>query len=222
MSSSAVTVRTTARRQPRRTQRRRARKVRLPDFTTWAINSMAPPAKNILSDNKVFKIQQIIDYGTVLTSSNVTSAVGGQNFQLNSLPQVASMTAIFDQYRIAAIETWLQPNQTNNGGHTCWVYSAIDYDSGAAPASLAALQQYSNVKETSLVDGHYHKFVPHVAFGAYAGAFTSYGNVSSPWLDSNSPTIQHYGLVFGCSQSTDNGITFNLQARFHLEFKNVI
>jgi len=200
---------------------RRNGSARLPKFVLWSIQAQVPPQRNLQSDNRIYQITQMIDYGTVLTSSNVGPAFGGQNFQLNSLPQVASWTAIFDQFKIDAIETWLQAAQTNNGGHTGWLYSAVDYDSGAAPASIAAIQQYSNVKESSIQTGHYHKFVPHVAVGAYTGTFTGYANQTSQWIDSNSPTTQHYGQVFAVSQTTDNGLIFNLQARLHLSFRNV-
>lgn len=225
MSSSAVSTRNVmTQRVPKRGRRKHAgkRTQRLPIFLLWAPNAQPPPARNRPTDNQVYRFQQIVDFGTVLTSSNVTATLGGQNFQLSNLPQSATYTSLFDQYRFSAIELWLQPNQTNNGGHTGWLYSAVDYDNAAAPASLSALQQYSNVKEGPFIDGQYHKYVPHVALAAYSGAFTSYANVTAPWLDCNSPTIQHYGLVFGVSVTTDNAITFNLQARFHLEFRNVL
>jgi len=194
-----------------------------PRFTFWSINAGVPPHRSDRGrDNRVYKFEQIIDYATVLTSSNVGPVLGGQNFQLNTLPQVTTFTSLFDQYRITRIQAWLQVNQTNNGGHTGYFYSAVDYDQSGAPSSLGALQQYQNVKMANFQNGHYHDFVPHVAMAAYSGAFTSYANQGNQWLDSNSPTIQHYGLVFGVGATTDNGITFALNVRLHFEFRNVI
>lgn len=230
MSSSAVPLRAGHADQIRATLRRSRRLVKRPKrnldkkpkFLTWSISAQPAPYLNLFRDNEVYRTQQIYDFGTVLTSSNVGPVFGGQNFQFSQLPQSASWTGVFDQYMIESIEVWLQVNQTNNGGHTGWLYSAVDYDSGAAPATLVAMQSYQNAKQTSFITGHYHAFKPHIAVAAYQGAFSGYANKPSGWIDSNSPNVQHYGLVFGVSTTTDNGITFNLQMRQHLAFRNVI
>jgi len=175
-----------------------------------------PPVR----DNTVFSITQDVNLGVVLTSSSTAYSSGFQNFQFGQIPNNTSWATVFDQYMIREIEFWICIAQTNNGGHAGQLYSAVDYDSAAATTE-ASIQQYQNGISGNFINGHYHRFKPHVALAAYAGAFTSYANRSNQWIDSASTTVQHYGMVFGVSQTTDNGITFLGRVRYHLSFRNV-
>jgi len=179
-----------------------------------------PQIRPPLRDNSVYSITQDLNLGVVLTSSNVGYVSGFQNFQFNQVPNTTSWATVFDQYMIARIDFWLCVSQTNNGGHNGQLYSAVDYDS-AASTTEAGIQQYQNGISGNFITGHFHSFVPHIALAAYSGAFTSYANRSHQWIDSASTTVQHYGMVFGVSQTTDNGITFLGRARYHLRFRNI-
>lgn len=152
-------------------------------------------------------------------------------FTLNDLPQVASFTALFDQYRIDKVQVDFIPTAQIclvpqaevtavaaldapivAGGASGGVYgTVIDYDDSAALANLSAYMQYSNFKmgQVGSLKIHRRTFKPHVATAAYAGAFTSYANMVNQWIDCASTTVQHYGLKFyadiQASSSTGGG-----------------
>ena len=45
---------------------------------------------------------------------------------------------------------------------------------------------------------------PRISTAAYSGAFTSYTNTKAPWIDCNSPTVQHFGMKFGIDATMNN------------------
>jgi hypothetical protein len=57
-----------------------------------------------------------------------------------------------------------------------------------------------------------------VSTALYAGSFTSFGNVSSPWIDMASPNVEHYGVKIGMTP-TDTIYRWDTRARFHLEVR---
>jgi len=173
-------------------------------------------------DNRIHSFIQQLDLGTILTTSNVGSVTAAQSFTLSQVPNNTAYVALFDQYRIREIEFWAYPAQSNNGGHTGTLYSAVDYDN--APAlTPSTISQYSNVCMSPLTTmGHYHRFRPHVAVAAYSGAFTSFANQAAQWIDCSSATVQHYGIGLVSSTTTDNNIVIAGMVRFHLEFRNIL
>jgi len=210
-------------RQTKTPNRFRTRISTAPRRSVWNIDSQPIPHLNSIRapDNQIYRHVFTTDQGTVLTTSITVPTSAGLNFTLSNCPNASTLVALFDQYRIARIEAWVQPQQSNNGGHSGMLYSAVDYDSSTA-ISVSGLAQYSNVIIAPIVTtGHYHSFVPHVALAAYNGSFGGFENATAPWLDTNSTTIQHYGLLLACGTTIDV-ITVDLQLRYHLEFRNTV
>jgi hypothetical protein len=186
------------------------------------MNAMPSFNNTLKRDNNIHHFIQTIDVGQFATTSNAVPQFFARAFTYNDVQQVASFQALFDQYRINEIELWISPiNNTATiatSGPT-W-YSVIDYDDATAPSSLAALQQYTNVITTPLNNGHYIRFRPHVANALYGGAFTAFGNIAAPWIDSASPGVQHYGFKMG-TNITPTVVNFNMQIRMHFSTRNV-
>jgi len=190
----------------------------------WNAESQPTPHLNAVrpSDNVIHRFVQTADAGTVLTSSASVPVFQGVNFTLSGMPNASNYTALFDQYKIECIECWFYPAASNNGGHTGTLYTAVDYDSSSAPASITAIQAYSNVVTAPIATtGHYHRFRPHVAVAAYSGAFTSFQNQESPWIDCSSNTVQHYGIVLASTINSDALVIDGIY-RYHLAFRNVL
>jgi len=189
----------------------------------WNIDSQPMPALNAVrpQDNVVHRFTQTADGGTWLTSSASVPVFQGTNFTLSGMPNASTYTALFDQYKIEMIEAWIYAAASNNGGHTGTLYTAVDYDSSAAPASIAVIQDYSTVITSPIATtGHYHRFVPHIAVAAYSGTFVSYRNETAPWIDTVSNTVQHYGLIGATTINSDAMVVAAIY-RYHLAFRNV-
>lgn len=196
------------------------------DSLTWSVNSQAIPRFGRASrlDNKVHNVVQLINAGVQLTSSITTPTFLALTFSASTyVPQFNSWATVFDQYRIMEIEMWIIPASTTNLTQTNvpLYYTVIDYDDAATPSSIAALQAYQNVIAAPLTQGTYRKFRPHNAEALYGGgAFTSYGNRQSVWIDAGSPAAAHYGFKAGvdtCSQA----VNFDFITRMWVQFRNV-
>lgn len=57
-----------------------------------------------------------------------------------------------------------------------------------------------------------------MAVAVYSGAFTSFANAPSSWIDSGSPNVQHYGLKAAVT-ATAAVQTYNLQVRARVSFR---
>lgn len=186
-------------------------------------SSKMPNLNNYQKSNKPYSITQELTIGTAFTNSTASATFGGQYFTIGFLDQTSSLTAVFDQYRIICIETWLIPQELSNLSGTYGtgnLYSVIDYDDANPLTTIGQANDYTNVMCTTSNQGHYRRFTPHVAVATYSGAFTSYGNVEAPWIDATSTSVQHYGLKFA-STAAGTAQAFNLQVRYHCEWRNV-
>jgi hypothetical protein len=139
-------------------------------------------------------------------------------FTLSALDQSSSLTTVFDQYRIVMIESTFYPQSAAppNG----LVTSVIDYDDASTLASVGQALDYSNAMTVIGSVGFTRTFRPHCAVAAYSGAFTSFANEESPWIDCASASVQHYGIKLA-STPTSSVIVYNAINRLWLQFRNV-
>jgi len=197
------------------------------DGSTWSVQSQAPPSTRIFSSsNRPYMYVQTVDKAaTWLTSSSSVPVFAGTNFTLSDLDQYTTFTALYDQYKITRLEAWVElnsPANTISNTHLNKLYTSIDYDNSTAPTSIGSIQDFQNCVETSILDGHYRSWVPHVAFATYSGTFVSYANVAAPWIDCNSTAVQHYGLRGAVGSSSSGGDVISLRVRYHVLFRNVV
>jgi len=203
-----------------KTRGRKGRKVKTVG-KTWNVLSMRiPMTVKPARDSRVFTFcQEQLGANSFSTSASVP-AFYSANFYISGLAQITSLTAVFDQYRIALIEVWLKPNvqsTTNTAGD---VATVLDYDDATPLTAFSDATNYDNCIVDGAQCGHYRKFVPHAALAAYSGTFTSYCNVPAPWIDAASTSVQHYGFKVAAT-ATGQVISYDLIVRYHLEFRCV-
>jgi len=191
------------------------------DGRNWSMIIQARPATTLPQrvQNIPFNITQEANAGTLVTTSTSTPSFGSLYFTVAGLDQISSLTAVFDQYRINMVEAWILPFFGTSNGYTSYS-SVIDYDDASNLTTYAQALDYTNVVETQISNGHYRKFVPHVAVAAFSGTFTSYENVTAPWIDCSSTAVQHYGLKIA-SPATSVSSTITATYRLHVSFRNV-
>jgi hypothetical protein len=170
-------------------------------------------------DNLVYRFTERY-LTTGITSSTTLTVTGAYYFLVNSLNNLSALTSLFDQYRIAKVEMLFIPQIILTNGNSGRFTTVIDYDDNGSPGSENSLFEYQNALTCSGADGQYRTFVPHAAVALYSGAFTSYGNVPSPWIDAASATVQHFGLKYAWSP-TDSTLKFDVMVQFHTEWRNV-
>jgi len=190
----------------------------------WTLSNQPFPAfhNTLKKDNGIHRFIQFVDKGVFQNLSNSIPNFGAIAFNWNDLGQVSSFQNIFDQYRIDEVEVWLfspQTTSTSPASNNAMFYSVVDYDDANVPSSFAALQQYTNVNVSTLNDGHYLRFVPHL--GITAGAGAGVGNVRRLWLDSANSNVPHFGVKYGVPALPASGLTMNYWVRYHFSCRNV-
>jgi len=181
-----------------------------------------PQMMKVPSSDQIFKVNVGIAKGTI-TSSVLASSFVALNFLATDYDDFANMSTVFDQYRIAMIEVFLVPNLSTTisvSQDTGLFASVLDYDDFNPLTTYQQALDYENVLFGSGIEGHYRRFIPHIAIAAYSGTFVSFANETAPWIDMASGTVQHYGLKTAWTV-TDSAYVYRVQCRYHFEFRNV-
>jgi hypothetical protein len=173
-------------------------------------------------------VRQLTESG--ITASGASAVTGQYNFTLAALDGATSL-AIWDQYRILAIRFTMIPTQPfitlqpTASVSTAPLYCVIDYDDSTALASQAAARKYDNCIIADPGESLCRVFKPRAAIAAYAGAFTNFANVPSPWIDTVSAGVQHYGIkVYIPSVTAAQTVlqSWDIQVEHFIEFRSLI
>jgi hypothetical protein len=179
----------------------------VPDGTLWNNYSGSYPQPRIPKGlPSMISVVKSVDLGIVLTTSATIVTAASLNFTLSQIPEYASFTTLFDQYKIDEVEVFLvNEGNTDNNALDSRIATVLDYDDSTNLTSVAQALDYDNVRVSAFNSGHYRKLKPRIAVAAYSGSFASYANQSS-WIDCASTGVQHYGvkLVAEASVSAAN------------------
>jgi len=161
-----------------------------------------------------------------ITQSSTAAAFASTSFACNSLASdFASLAAVFDQYRVEAIEIRLTPHVNSATGSSATamggqLYTVIDYDDAATLSNVGQLMAYENCITTPAYQVTRRCFKPRIALAAYAGAFTSFASGRAGWIDVASGGVLHYGLKAGCDQGTTGALqSWDLDIKAIIEFR---
>lgn len=147
-------------------------------------------------------------------------------FRLSAVPNASEFTNLYDQYQIKGVKISLIPRYTDSTAGLAAqaignVWSAIDYDDVQTPVNVETLLQYQNVKRTRMNQVHTRFLKPMIANEVFnTGIATAYAPKRNVWLDCASDTVEHYGIKLWFDSSAA-GVTFDVQVKFYLAFKNV-
>jgi hypothetical protein len=190
-----------------------------------------------------FTTVQLINTFTVetgLTSGSIqaiptTNTLGSIAVTVGDLLQIASFSAIFDQYRVEKLHFRFSPDsnlrddtQSSSPNQSVpSLYVVVDHDDSSAPSTLSALQDYDNVEVCQGTEGMSVEFIPSVTPAVYAqGAFSAYEVRPSDrtWLDVANTTCPFYGVKFGTTalQTASTSIwIWTIQCWVTVSFKNI-
>lgn len=183
---------------------------------------------SVASRPTAFKLNKITHYpvnmtysvSSVFTTSTVATVLLGYSFALSSFADYTAYVALFDQYRIDMLEIYITPQSSQSTviSNTGELVTAIDLDDASTPSSYNSVAAHQSSLMTSNTEGHYHKWIPHMAIAVYSGAFTSFANAPAGWLDCGSPNVQHYGLKFA-STTTSVAMVLDMVVRARISFR---
>jgi len=210
----------------KRTHRNKRKKETLvpsPDGTVWAIAGSPMPASRIprrINDKVYGLVQEFTSLAILSASSTSINTYFSADFALSLVDQVSSLTAIFDQYRVAWLEAWITPRCIQSSNAPTQYSTVVDLDDYNVLTTYPSSLDYQNVVQSTVYEGHYRSWEPHAALAAYSGTFVSYANVGNMWVDCASTGVQFYGIK-GAVTPTTTAFPFDLVYRVHLLFRNV-
>jgi hypothetical protein len=188
---------------------------------SWLVDRLVPfPSPGSFNEtphNFVDSLQNLAFF----TTSTVSNTFAGTFFALSSMNDASEYAAVFDQYRIMAVELTIMPSTQTVAGLTGHLLSSVDYDD-VASITPALNAQKSTVVISNLQDTIVRSFTPRIALASYSGAFTAYSvGPSQTWINTASTTVQHYGHKLTANPTT-TAITYDLYTRVWFQFRNQV
>ena len=183
--------------------------------------SIAPMYKNLSTNVRLIK--RNADQGDLVCVLNANN-YGAFLFKLSNAPNSSEFTALFDQYKINAIQCTFYPQQTevtlsNTPATTvraARMFTAIDYNDGDPPTSLDYLRQYDNVEVHNAVEP-FSVYIPNPKFADATGA------LRTGYISTASPSIVHYGLKWALEELNPGSAgtyTYKVETVYYFSFKN--
>lgn len=184
-----------------------------------SVPKMISPEQAMMSNN-TFNIIQTTRLSRI-TASTTIEVDGAYNFTFSQINQYTELTAVFDQYRFKLIEIEFHPTiqALAVASQSGLFFTAVDTDDSGS-TTAASIRDYPGCISSEVFKPHKHTWEPHVAIAAYAGAFTSFANETSPWIDVASPSVQHYGLKYAF-EVMPIAFTYDPIVRIHVQLRNV-
>jgi hypothetical protein len=158
-----------------------------------------------------------------ITGNSTTPTNGAITFALSNATDYTSWVNCFDSYRIAHVQVEFIPASiglTGTSNMNGILYSAIDYDD-ATTLDSTGLLQYDTVQVVNSPQFFERRLVPRAAKAMYSGAvFNGYGQDTAPWIDTNSPAVQHYGVKYSQSITSSAVTTYSVVVTMFVNFRN--
>jgi hypothetical protein len=206
------------RRKERKGQEDRVREGQIVAAAYNEVSSRPYPINRLRLDQSI-RVEMVQEFGTFLAVAAAVPAFGAASFALSSFSAATPYTSLFDQYKFEQVEAWIEtPIAQGSTTFPTQLVSCVDLDDANTPTTLSLVQNHQGALMTGGAAGHYHKWVPHMAVAVYSGAFTSFSNAPAGWIDSGSPSVQHYGLKAGVSNATSIPV-YTLIVRAVLAFR---
>lgn len=175
--------------------------------------------------------------GTITALATTTSTFGVMYWELASVPGFSEFTAMYDFYKINAVQANFIPLSNNsnyqnlgaNAGLADYynrIITVLDYNDRSIPTSLDSLRQYSNCKVTSnnIVHRRFLHPKPTIAMDEDSQASNVYGiaqAINTPWVSTASNQCEWYGIKFGIEHPAPGGDEdiYKVEFKIYLAFK---
>lgn len=154
----------------------------------------------------------------------ITGAQGALVFTLSQVPGFAELTAMYDRYKVNAVEVTFYPKV--NGIHTVGLadtpeparlLTCIDYTDSAPPANADEVREYESCECTVIYEKH-TRYVP------YPKVVDSVSSTRSTYISTASPSERLYGLKFAVEPTGNTGpgiMNYNVEVVYYMSFKDL-
>ncbi len=151
-------------------------------------------------------------------------------FQLSDIPNVSTLAALFDQYRIDKVLLRVKSrnnavfvaNTASPNGAVPTAYAVRDIDDASALSTMSDYLQYDTCLTFSGEEDFVIELTPSVTKAVFSsGAFSGYTVDQPCWLDIANTSIPHYGVkigVGGLTASTTSSWAWDVTAEYIVSF----
>lgn len=190
-----------------------------------------------------YQISQPVHYftrfqngGTISTTASVANTYGVIYWELAAVPGYAEFTAMYDFYKINAVQVRFIP-LTNVSSYMQITTDAavvnyynrlitcIDYNDRQVPTTLDQIRQYSNCKVTpnSITHKRFLHPRPTIAIDEDSGSGSVYnvGQTGNVWISTVANQTEWYGIKYGIEHDATAAIQdiYKLEFKIYLSFK---
>lgn len=197
------------------------------------VDQLVPYIQHIYTDKltlpprveTILRVTKTTEQLAFINQSASTPVADSMSFTLASIcNDYSSYTAIFDQYRILALEVMFTPQANEalitSAQPTGQYATVIDYDDNTNLGNMAAALNYANCIVCPMTSSQRRCFKPRVASALYNGSFVGYGNIAAPWIDCSTSNVVHYGIKTFCDTGYSGAIqVINATIRAVIEFR---
>lgn len=215
-----------SKRRPGKYSYRRKRK------TGWKRRKAAAAARK---GKKHYYFTRQVDLGTI-SAARLTDATGIYTFKLNDLPNYTDFTALYDQYKIAAVKIRFMPCQNVVKvqpdamgvviSYAPRLFTVIDYDAGTF-STVNELRQYQSCKTVMGYRPVSMYLKPCWASEIYrTAALTGYGPKRG-FIDCSYVDVPHYSIKWGFEPYDPSGTqqsseyTYRVEAKYYITTRTV-
>lgn len=198
--------------------------------------------KMMLKPKRFGRISQPIHYftrfqdgGSITALASTTTTYGVVYFELASVPGYAEYTAMYDFYKINAVQVRFIPTYnvsvtgtatvTENSAFNNRLITVIDYNDRAVPTSVSDLRQYGNCKvgPNNRVHKRFLHPRPTIAIDEDSGSGSVYnvGQTPNVWISTAANQCEWYGIKYGIQHNplTSDIVVYKLEFKLYLSFK---
>lgn len=152
-------------------------------------------------------------------------------FALDGLNGSATLTSLFDFYKISAIRVSIRPQNNAIGVVDPTVtklvefYNVIDYNGGSIPGIADSFREFDNCVVLLPGETCERTFQPRMSALVRSAAGTDYMSVVPQWLNTSSEDVQHYGLKYFVPQVNAAQTilqTWQITIEYWVEFSKVV
>lgn len=174
------------------------------------------------TQNTVYSFKKTVNVQSIVSGSTGTSRA--YSFALSDVPGFATYTDLYDFYKIVGVKIMFVPRQTeqNNQIYLGMFHYVVDYNDSNAVDSAEEIMSRQGSRMRYMVGRPFSLYVkPRIAAMAYeSGGSTGYYAERPRWMNTNDPTVPHYGLKVFLTQPSV-GTTTDVYLTYWVRFKGV-
>lgn len=168
-------------------------------------------------------VKRHADFGT-WSLNNIVGTTFAWIFRLNQVPAYTELTALYDRYKINAVELTFYPRITQlrdlsplDNPLSSRMLSAVDFNDVNPAANADELREREDCQVTCIHEKHV-RYIP------YPKILDSISSNRTSYIATSSPSTTHYGLktYAEATGSTGTGaMSYTVEVVFYLSFKDL-